>query len=314
MKIPRLLVLFVAMAVFCSSSLALSDPDYQRRVEKLFDTEYDLLDVKVAVDAMVDSDIDTASVKSEIDRMAGEIASYIGNTNKSSDKLLALRRYLYDSGSWNEWRPFRYDLDDPLGQKTENRLLQNYLDTRRGNCVTMPILFAILGQRLGLRMTLAEAPLHIFVKYTDDQGKTWNIEATSGGGFTRDVWYRQKLPMSDKAVTLGTYLRSLSDGETKALVASLLLEDQLAQGSFEKAVAISDVLLRHYPKFAYGFVKKGNAYSGLIRQNVTGKYRSYEDVPSEIKAQIAEWYISNKTAFAKAEALGWTPTDGLVDQ
>jgi len=66
-------------------------------------------------------------------------------------------------------------------------LLQRYLTTRRGNCITMPILFLALGQRLGLTMTLAEAPLHVFVKYTDDDGAVWNLEATSGGGVTRDV-------------------------------------------------------------------------------------------------------------------------------
>ena len=99
-------------------------------------------------------------------------------------------------------------------------MLQRYLTTRRGNCITMPILFLALGQRLGLTMTLAEAPLHVFVKYTDDGGVVWNLEPTSGGGFTRDAWYRKKLPMSDKAVANGVYLRPLAHEEATALIDS----------------------------------------------------------------------------------------------
>jgi regulator of sirC expression with transglutaminase-like and TPR domain len=115
-----------------------------------------------------------------------------GKDADSASRLVALKRYLYESGPWNDNKPFQYDLDDPLGTKPGSRLLQRYLTARRGNCITMPILFLTLGQRIGLNLTLAEAPLHVFVKYTDASGKVWNLEPTSGGGFTRDQWYRQK--------------------------------------------------------------------------------------------------------------------------
>ena len=213
----------------------------QERVEALFAPSRDLLDVKLAVDAMVDPSINTAAVESMIDRMATEIAAMAGKEADHANKLAALKRYLYESGSWNDDKPFRYDLDDPLGMKPANRLLQRYLTTRRGNCITMPMLFLVLGQRLGLTMTLAEAPLHVFVKYTDETGKVWNLEPTSGGGFTREEWYRQKLPMSDQAVASGIYLRPLSHGEAVALTASFLVEHDIANGEFESALGTIDI-------------------------------------------------------------------------
>ncbi|EUC00055.1 hypothetical protein PMI07_006335 [Rhizobium sp. CF080] len=99
-------------------------------------------------------------------------------------------------------------------------------------------------------MALAQAPLHVFVKYTDDAGATWNLEATSGGGFTRDLWYRQKLPMNDDAVAKGTYLRALAHEEAVALIASFVVEQHWAESRFEVAISTADVILQHYPAFA----------------------------------------------------------------
>jgi regulator of sirC expression with transglutaminase-like and TPR domain len=279
-------------------------------VEALFAPGRDLLDVKLTVDSMVDPSANAQAVKAEIARMTDAIKSMAGEEARSAEKLTALKRYLYESGGWNGNKPFRYDLDDPLGEKSANRLLQRYLTTRRGNCITMPILFVALGQRLGLAMTIAEAPLHVFVKYTDDSGAVWNLEPTSGGGFTRDAWYRKKLPMSDMAVENGVYLRPLAHEEATALIASFVVEHQIEAGAFEHAIAVSDVLLRHYPTFAYGLVNKGSAYSGLLRRELAGKYTRMEDIPADLKEKADRWYAENIEAFAQAEALGWRPQDG----
>ncbi|MDQ0317914.1 regulator of sirC expression with transglutaminase-like and TPR domain [Pararhizobium capsulatum DSM 1112] len=290
--------------------VAAGNPVFGGRVEGLFAPEHDLLAVKLAVDSMLDPSSNPQLVAAEIGRIVADIEIMAGHGAEPSEKLIALKRYLYESGAWNGNWPFQYDLSDPLGEKPVNRLLQRYLTTRRGNCITMPLLFVALGQRLGLTMTLAEAPLHVLVKYTDDEGRIWNLEATSGGGFTRDVWYRQKLPMSDQAVANGVYLRPLSHDETTALIASSLVERQIEMGAFEDAIAVSDVLLHHHPNFAYGLVKKGSAYSGLLRRELAGKYTRVDEIPADLKVQAAAWYAANMNAFAKAEALGWRPEDG----
>lgn len=315
MKILRIAILALCLpitAVFAQSPE--NDPvQLQAKTEALFAPGRDLLDVKLSVDSMVDPATNAQAVTSMIDRMADDVKAMTGEGAKSAETLEALKRYLYESGAWNDNRPFQYDLDDPLGEKPANRLLQRYLTTRRGNCITMPMLLTFVGQRLGLKMTLAEAPLHVFIKYTDDDGATWNLEATSGGGFTRDAWYRQKLPMSDTAVANGVYLRPLSHEEAAALIASFLVEHQIDAGAFENAIAVSDVLLRHYPNFAYGLVKKGSAYSGLLRRELAGKYTRMEDIPADLKVKADQWYGQNMQAFAKAEAMGWRSQDGQTE-
>ncbi|MBD9597788.1 hypothetical protein IB270_33735 [Ensifer sp. ENS05] len=277
--------------------------------EALFQAGRDLAEVKLAIDRMVDPTVNIEIGRTEIDRMADDVKTIVGASASTAEKLEALKRYIYKPGPWNNRRPFEYDLTDPLGDTLANRKLSRYLETRRGNCVTMPILFQLLGERLGLRVTLAEAPLHLFVKYTDNDGKEWNLETTSGGGFTRDIWYRQKLPMTDRAVEIGTYLRPLSREELIATMAAYLVEHYLSTGDYRKATVVADVLLGHYPNSAYLLTKKGTAYYGLLQTEVIGKFKRMEDIPPEMREQADVWYRENKVAFERAETLGWRPLE-----
>jgi hypothetical protein len=135
-------------------------------------------------------------------------------------KLSALRRVIYESGAWNGGRPFAYDHADPLGQNVRNKLIATYLATRRGNCVSMPVLVLIVGERMGLNLALSTAPLHIFLRHTEESGREINLEATSGAHPARTLWYRQNLPMTDRAIESGLYMRTLSRWEAVAHMAS----------------------------------------------------------------------------------------------
>lgn len=305
---------FVLLWVGASSLAAASDDAaiaaLQTQTETLFKPGRDLAEVKLSIDHMVDPTTNVEAGLAAIDRMAGEVQALADGATGSAERLAALKRYVYEAGPWNGGKPFQYDLADPLGENPASRKLVRYFETRRGNCVSMPILVLLLGDRLGLKMTLAEAPLHLFVKYTDDDGKVWNLETTSGAGFTRDLWYREKLPMTDKAVENGVYLRALSREETVATLAAFLVEHHLAAGDFEKATAVADVILRHYSNSAYVLAKKGTAYYRLLQRDVTSKYTRMEDIPPDLRARADVWYRENTVAFDRAETLGWRLQDG----
>jgi regulator of sirC expression with transglutaminase-like and TPR domain len=144
---------------------------------------------------------------------------------------------------------FAYDRIDPLGKRPETRLLSYYLKERQGNCVSMPTLMMVLGNRMGLRMTLAHALWHNLVKFTDSEGREWNLEATSGGGFTSESHYRKLMPdITEATVRNGIYLRGLPREELIATTVSGMLVSQLMeQGRLEDALAVSDRLLKHAP-------------------------------------------------------------------
>jgi len=310
----RILILAIAWALAAASSLAQDFRNIQleTQIEALFVGNRDLAEIKLSADRMVVPSVNAAEARKSIDRMATDLSRMSAGADGSIEKLKLLRRYVYEAGAWNGNRPFAYDRDDPLGQKPENRLLADYLIDRNGNCVTMPILFIILGERMGLKMTLAHAPLHFFVKFTDDAGNVWNLETTSGAGFTRDSHYRKKLLMSDRAVETGLYLRPLSREETIASIATLVVEHLMTESRFEDAIAVSDLLLRHSPRSVYLILARGSAYGGLLRRDVITKYKMASEIPPEVRDYAGHLYHENLAAFEKAEGLGWRAEDGQL--
>jgi regulator of sirC expression with transglutaminase-like and TPR domain len=303
---------FLVSAAQAAEDRALfSDPTSEAQLESLFTPGRDLAGIKFTVDQMADpaADIDVASA--ELDTLTNALREMSAGTQTSAEKLAVLKRLIYEAGPWNGDRPFAYDMSDPLGKKPANRYLHNYLASRRGNCVTMPILFVILGQRISLKLTLAEAPLHILVKYTDDVGTVWNLEPTSGGGLARDAWYRKELPMTDKAVAEGTYLRALSSEEAVAMIVLQAAETHMRAGRYEQAIIAANVLLRHFPRFAHAMVVKGSSYSMILRRDIIAHYVREADMAPEVSAFADMLYFENQSAFAGAGALGWTERDGL---
>jgi hypothetical protein len=69
-----------------------------------------------------------------------------------------------------------------LGRILENKLLSNFIETKKGNYVSIPLVFLILGEKMGIDVIVSTAPLHIFVRFKDDLTRdVWNIETTNGG-------------------------------------------------------------------------------------------------------------------------------------
>lgn len=271
----------------------------------------DFARAKLAVDRFIDPAIDETAALAELDRVAATIGKMLGTlpaelASTDLEKMKALRAFLYEPGRWNSARPFQYDLSDPLGQQPGAQLLATYLATRKGNCVSMPMSFLALGERLGIDVTLSTAPLHVFVKWTDGAtGKTWNLETTSGAGFTRDEHYRKNLPMTDEAVANGVYLKTLSRREALSIIATGILDHLLATGRYEEAIAVADVLIEAYPANAYAMVKKGTAYGRLLERDFIQKYPRESDIPATELPRAIELNRANMEAFARAEALGW---------
>jgi regulator of sirC expression with transglutaminase-like and TPR domain len=217
---------------------------------------------------------------------------------------------LYESGDWNGQRPYTYDQNDPLGKKIQNKLLSNYMSNRRGNCVTMPLLFIILADRMGLDATASLAPLHMFVKYTDDTtGKTFNLETTSGAHVTRDEWYKEQMPMTDAAIANGVYMKKLSRKETLAVMAEIVLEHCLATKQYEHVILVAEALLEAYPSFADALVFQGTAYGYLLDERYYKKFSTPADISPDRRNDYQRLTEKNHQAFERAESLGWRETN-----
>ena len=272
--IQVVLVLFIALPGPLWAADGPKIPGLVKQVEDLFTPGRDWADIKFTADGIADPTTDTPAARQEVERLTIRLKDFVTRMQPKTahDKLAILKAFLYKSGPWNDEKTYSYDLADPLGKIRVHRYLSNYLEGRKGNCITMPILFAILGKRIGLNTTLAVAPHHMFVKFTDDEGREWNLETTSGGGYTRDIYIRAEMPMTDLAIQNGLYLQAMTNEQAVAAMAQIIVEELIRLDKHEQVIAVSDLLLKHGPRSVYITLVRGIAFGKILNRDILSRY------------------------------------------
>lgn len=293
-----------------------ANADVRGDVKALFERDMNTVDfaeIMVAAESIINPRIDADAMLAEIDRMATQVGTAVPETAPEWSKVDAIRQYIYEPGYWNNDRAFSYDLDDPYGQIFENRLMSDYLADRRGNCITMPLLFIAIGQRLGLDMRPSLAPLHLFVRFTTKDGESHNIEATNGGLRADNSPYLDNMPITPAAVTNRVFLATLTNEEAVAVIAVVVVEYLLKEKRYRDAMAVADILLDHYPNYAYAMVKKGTAAYYLLKTKFYELYPTPAEVPENQQPYLVYLQRVNQSAFDKADGLGWLPGQGSIN-
>ena len=291
-----------------TQSLAAQSPvSTVRSVLTAPDSQLSYEGAKFTFDRMIAADSVKVGVAKEVDRLsrAAKVAAASGD---NIAKLQAVRQVIYESGPWNDNRPFTYDQADPYGANLQNKLLATYLTTRRGNCVSMPILHLIVAERLGLNVSLSTAPLHVFVRYTNPTNRrSLAIETTSGGYPAREVWYHERMGVTDAQVQSGIYLGVLTKRESISVMASTVTEWLLSQGRYAEAIDVADVLLEYYPKDIHALLSRGTAYGALLQREFTDRYPTPAAIPPNLRPRYRMLAERNAADFRQAEAWGWAP-------
>ncbi len=297
----------VCLAAHASLALAVGDLAPLRAQFALTDQRVNYLDAKLVVDRLIDPSTDEAAVRREIDRWEQAVRGNFPLGAGDRTILDALLKTLYTPGPWNDNKPFSYDLGDPLGSEPASKRLSTYLRTRKGNCVSMPILFVILGQRLGLPVALATAPSHVMVKFADDTLQAWvNIEATQGG-FKFDSSYERDTHITPLALQNGIYLRPLLPREGVGVIASTLIEHYRRQKNADAMLEVAELALAANPKDSVALIWKGNAYYLQLQERYFRRYPNAADIPADKVADYRRLSQGNLAAYDQAERLGWAP-------
>jgi regulator of sirC expression with transglutaminase-like and TPR domain len=304
--IIRRFLLTLSLFFLCSEAGAQRHLDYIGSLLELPSDQLDFAKIKLAVDQVVDPTIDSNKTMQNIEAIVSEINSKLPPGSTSMLKLQALRNYLYGKHASNNHQPYQYDFDDPKGKNLKNKTLGRYITSKKGNCVSMPVLMLVIADRMGLDVGLAAAPEHVLIKFAEPEtGKTYNVEATSGGGFARAKWYQDQMHITDQALKSGIYLQKLSRKETAAEILSLLGEHYYAVGDYDKAIETFKFILRYHPRSVYSILKIGASYAKLFNQRFAGKYRTDEEVPPSEWPALKLYVTENRRYFEMAESLGW---------
>ena len=155
--------------------------------------------------------------------------------------------------------PFRYNFEDMFGEKDwSNMFVTKLLATHKGNCHSMPYLYKILCDELGIPCHLALAPNHIYIKHRSEKVGWYNTELTSGS-FPIDAWIMASGYIPLEAIQNGIYMDALDDKKCITLCVY-----DLAKGFDRKypdndgtfIIKCCDLALEHFPNFINAMILK----------------------------------------------------------
>lgn len=141
------------------------------------------------------------SYEASIDLMALQILAKVSLTTPPKEKIRAINRFIFEEMGFRFPPHSSYAKDIDL-----YTFLPSVLDSRRGVCLGVSILYICLAQRLGLNLEIITPPGHIFVCWHDGDNKI-NIETTARGVNLPDDQYlgmnTRKLHQRNTKETIG---------------------------------------------------------------------------------------------------------------
>lgn len=277
------------------------------------DGRVDYAKVQTAIERAVNPAFNAGAFNAELNHWANVVRARVPKDAAPTQVMTALGEVIYASGPWKDHHPFAYDLADPLGTKPQTKLISTYLRTRKGNCVSMPTLLVILGQKLGLDMTLSQAPQHEFARLRDTNGRWINIEATNPGSLPDDTYIHQ-LHISTVAIQSGIYLRTTTSRETVAVMLSPLESVYAHARPPAYLLGLSELARQLDPKNADALVFEADAYFLELGHRYLVRHLTPEMLPPPQRADFNALLNSNVQLMNQVEAMGWHPPTEADDK
>ncbi|AZA47059.1 hypothetical protein EG346_02085 [Chryseobacterium carnipullorum] len=162
-----------------------------------------------------------------------------------------------------QYKPFAYDFTDVFGHNDlPNLFVSKLLITKKGNCNSMPYLYKILSEELGVEANLALAPNHVYIKHQIKSIGWFNTELTSGI-FPEDGWLMASGYIHLDAIKNGVFMKALNNKESLALCLFDLA--QAYNRSFpgnngEFVLKALNRAVEVYPNFAKGLILRAETH------------------------------------------------------
>ncbi len=206
--------------------------------------------------------------------------------------------YMTDSIIANNFKPFRYDFKDFMGEKDWTKMFVTKLvRTHSGNCHSLPYYYKILCEEIGGKASLALAPNHIYIKHLDEKGQWTNVELTNGG-FPRDQWIIKEMAISVEAIKKGSYMAPLTDKEAIAMTMYDLANAYHFQfGKDDFFINVINTALKHYPQCIPLLQLKANYVDAKLKIEKKKASPNHEFLITNIKLY--------KNTLAKIHTLGY---------
>ncbi|SIT02784.1 hypothetical protein SAMN05421786_104138 [Chryseobacterium ureilyticum] len=168
-----------------------------------------------------------------------------------------------------QYKPFNYDFEDVFGHKDiTNLFVSKLLATKKGNCNSMPYLYKILAEELGVEANLALAPNHVYIKHQIKSDGWYNTELTSGI-FPQDSWLMASGYIHLDAIKNGVFMKALNNKESLALCLFDLAQAynrNFPDNDGEFVLKTINRAIEIYPNFAKALILKAETHKAQFEK------------------------------------------------
>jgi len=189
----------------------------------------------------------------------------------------------------------RYDMSPGGRDDKDNYFLTGMMDRHMGQCMTMPMFYMAIAQRLGYPVFSVQAPEHTFVRYVDPRLPKGflNIEVSGQGiSLLSDAEYVHWLNISQQGIKSGAYLRTLTRRQWLGI---LLLESGVVfshEGRIDRAILYFKKAQELDPQDPY------------YPKNLATEYHT-KSKQAKTPASASECLAMSKQQFQLAYEMGW---------
>lgn len=238
LKYKCLIIGLIFLTIIAFLVLFQSQPFSLDKILNQPDSEIDIAQAALVVAQEVFPNIDIDLYLRRIDQMVYEIRLLMlkggGDANDPEYRVRAINTYLFYI------QKISYDNADFFGRNSSNCFLNGIMDTKKGACFTMPLLYLCLAQRLKMPIYGVNVPQHFILRYDDGNYRS-NIEVTCTGAMAPDDVYIEDFQILTGELKSGVFLRNLSNKQ----VISNMIE---ARGNYYTRIKDYDKAIRDLEK------------------------------------------------------------------
>lgn len=273
MNYRKLIFIAAGIAVLASNGLGgLRNEDkrglYMTSIDavlRLPDDQIDLATAALVLSREWGANKTPAYYRGTIDDMAEEIQSRLDKKHLNPDfhAIDVINAYLFEELKFKS-------LD--TADNPEDLFLHRVLETKRGYCLSLSMLYLSIAERIGMPAYGVVVPGHFFVRYDDGQ-RQFNIETTSKGGLADDNHYLEKFkpPMGDRSL----YFKNLTPKQTIGCFFNNLGNCYMQRGQLNDAYDYLTRAVLINPSLAESHTNLGNVLLQLKRPNeAIGQYEA----------------------------------------
>jgi len=218
--------------------------------------------VFIVENTFTNGELNYTAFKGKLDELADICRGLAGPDTSPTARFMALHRLMTDTVQVSnagkvvsKHLPYRYDYADFRGEKDHTKqFVSKLLRTGTGQCHSMPLLYKLLADQLGVKAYISMAPNHSFIQVKDRTGRLYRYEATNGH-FVSDAFHMTSGYIKAGALKNGAYLDTLTLKQTLAsevLDLALGYEHYYGFDAFvEKCAALG---LKYYPQGMQGHI------------------------------------------------------------